>query len=194
MFAGPAADAALRARLNAEEAAAPGTLHARLAHVDPTTAARLAVRDRVRLVRALEVFELTGRRLSDWHAAQAKDPLPLRVVGLHVPRAALYRRLDARCAAMLDGGLLDEIRRLWARGYGPELPALRSIGYRELGAHLRGERGLDDALAAMQRATRQFAKRQLTWFRADPTIEWLPADTAVEAVAAGTVEKPSRPC
>jgi tRNA dimethylallyltransferase len=194
LFAGPAADAALRARLLAEEAAAPGTLHARLARVDPPTAARLAVRDRVRLVRALEVFERTGRPLSAWHAAQARDELPMRVVGLHVPRAALYARLDARAAAMLAAGLLDEIRALWARGYGPELPALRSIGYREMGAHLRGAMDRAAALAAMQRATRRFAKRQLTWFRADPSVEWLPAEEAAAALAAATVEKPSRPC
>jgi tRNA dimethylallyltransferase len=111
-----------------------------------------------------------------------------------VPRAALYARLDARAEAMLALGLLDEIRGLWDRGYGPELPALRSIGYRQMAAYLRGESDRGAALAAMQRATRQFAKRQLTWFRADATVEWLAADTAVEALAAGTVEKPSRPC
>jgi tRNA dimethylallyltransferase len=96
----------------------------------------------------------------------------MRVVGLDVPRAELYARLDARCEAMLAAGLLDEIRALWAAGYGPELPALRSIGYRQLGAHLRGEVDRPTALAAMQRATRQFAKRQLTWFRADPAVAW----------------------
>ena len=184
LFAGPPADAALRTELLAEEAAAPGALHARLSRVDPASAARLHARDRVRLVRALEVFQLTGRRLSDWHAAHraANDELAMRVVGLHVPRAALYARLDTRCEAMLAGGLLDEIRALWARGYGPELPALRSIGYRQMGAHLRGEVDLATALAAMQRATRQFAKRQVTWFRADPTVQWVAADTAVHAL------------
>lgn len=179
LFAGPAADAALRARLVAEEDAAPGALHARLAAVDPRTAARLAPRDRLRLVRALEVFELTGRPLSDWHAAQATEALPMRVLGLQVERGELYRRLDARCEAMLTAGLLDEIRGLWTRGYGPELPALRSIGYREMGAHLRGDMDRGAALAAMQRATRQFAKRQLTWFRADPTVAWTTPEAAL---------------
>ncbi|HSP95862.1 MAG TPA: tRNA (adenosine(37)-N6)-dimethylallyltransferase MiaA [Candidatus Dormibacteraeota bacterium] len=185
LFAGPPADAALRAQLLAEEAAAPGALHARLARVDAASAARLHARDRVRLVRALEVFELTGRRLSDWHAAHAAagGELAMRVVGLHVPRSALYARLDARCEAMLAAGLLDEIRALWARGHGPELPALRSIGYRQMGAHLRGEVELATALAAMQRATRQFAKRQVTWFRADPTVQWVAADAGARALA-----------
>lgn len=184
LFAGPPAAAALRARLLAEEAAAPGTLRARLAARDPVTAARLHPRDRVRIVRALEVLELTGRPLSAWHGqhAFAGGALAMRVIGLASEREALYARLDARCAAMLAAGLLDEIRALTARGYGPELPALRSIGYRQMGAHLRGECDLETALAAMRRATRQFAKRQLTWFRADPTVEWVAADTAAGAL------------
>lgn len=185
LFAGPAADPALRARLLAEEAAAPGVLYARLAAIDPATATRLAARDRVRVVRALEVFEVSGRRLSEWHAAHraAGGELAMRVVGLHVPRATLVARLDARCEAMLAGGLLAEVRALLARGYGPELPALGSIGYRQMAAHLRGALDLAAALAAMQRATRQLAKRQRTWFRADPTVEWLAADAAAERLA-----------
>jgi len=181
LFDGPPADATLRARLVAEDEAAPGAMHARLARADPATAARLHARDRVRVVRALEVLELTGRPLSAWHREHgfAGGELAMRVVGLDVPRAELYARLDARCEAMLAAGLLGEIRALWAAGYGPELPALRSIGYRQLGAHLRGEVDEPTALAAMQRATRQFAKRQLTWFRADPTVAWM---TPVDAL------------
>ncbi|MBX3027470.1 tRNA (adenosine(37)-N6)-dimethylallyltransferase MiaA [bacterium] len=185
LFPGPGADPALRARLIAEEEATPGALHARLTAVDPATAARLAARDRVRLVRALEVFETSGRPLSEWHAASraAASGLTMRLVGLRVPRAALYARLDARCEAMVAGGLLEEIRALWARGYPPELPALRSIGYRQMGAYLRGEAALAAALAAMQRATRQLAKRQMTWFRADPTVQWLAPGAAARLPA-----------
>jgi len=177
LFAGPRRDQALRARLAAEEEAAPGALHARLAAVDRAAAARLHANDRLRLIRALEVLELTGRPLSAWQAEHGfADALPMRVVGLRLDRAALYARLDARCSAMLAAGLPDEIRALRARGYGPDLPALRSIGYRELGAHLDGACDLPTALAAMQRATRNLAKRQLTWFRADATVEWVDAD------------------
>ncbi len=187
LFAGPSGDAALRARLTALEAATPGALHARLSAVDPASAARLHARDHLRLVRALEVYELTGRPLSVWHAEHraAGASLPMRVVGLHVPRAALHARLDARCQAMLDAGLLDEIRALQARGYGPHLPAMRSIGYRELGAYLRGEHDLPAALEAMRRATRQLAKRQMTWFRAEPDIEWMAAEAAERMIVAG---------
>ncbi len=177
--AGPPRDAALRERLAAAEDDAPGTLHARLAALDPTAAARLHQNDRSRLIRALEVWELTGRPLSAAQAAHGFNTpeMPMRVIGVTMDRARLYARLDARCRAMLDAGLLDEIRALWARGYGPDLAPLRSIGYRELGAHLRGECDLDTAVTAMQRATRQFAKRQLTWFRADPTVEWHDAES-----------------
>lgn len=186
LFAGPRRDAALRAELAALEDAAPGALHARLTAVDPISAARLHRRDRVRLIRALEVDHLTGRPLSDWQQEHGfrQPELPVRVVGLAMDRRRLYGRLDARCRAMIEQGLLDEIRALWAHGYGPDLAPLRSIGYRQLGAHLRGECDLATALADMQRATRRFAKRQLTWFRADPTVEWVDAERVkVEDVA-----------
>lgn len=176
----PGRDDALRARLAAVEDANPGTLYARLAAHDPASAARLHPRDRVRLVRALEVLELSGQPLSAWQAAHRRGvaaPLPMRVVGLTLPREALYARLDARAAAMLAAGLVDEVRALRAAGYGGTR-ALASIGYREVGRHLDGACTLAEALAAMQRATRQFAKRQLTWFRADPTVEWMDADAA----------------
>ena len=177
LFAGPPADPALRARLTAEDEAVPGSLHARLAQLDPDSAVRLHPNDRLRVIRALEVLEGTGRPLSAWHGAHrfAGDELPMRVVGLQVARADLYARLDARCAAMLDAGLLDEVRGLVAR-YDPTRPALQSIGYRQVAAHLRGECDLPAALEAMRRATRQFAKRQTTWFRAEPGIAWIDAD------------------
>jgi len=185
LFPGPPRDAALRAELEATEAAAPGALHARLAAVDPPAAARLPAGDRVRLVRALEVLALTGRPLSVWQAEHraAADLLPMRVVALRLERGALQARLDARCARMLDDGLLDEIRGLWGRGFGPALPALRSIGYREMGAYRRGTVTPEAALAAMRLATRQFAKRQGTWFRGEPGVEWLAADAALTTLS-----------
>jgi tRNA dimethylallyltransferase len=178
LAAAPPRDAALRARFAAVEDAEPGALHARLSAVDPITAARVHRHDRVRLIRALEVRELSGRPLSAWqaeHAFRAAE-IDCRVIGLAMERGALYARLDARCRHMIEHGLIDEVRALWQRGFGPDLPPLGSIGYREVGAHLRGECDLASALAAMQRATRQFAKRQLTWFRADPAVEWVDAE------------------
>jgi tRNA dimethylallyltransferase len=174
----PPRDARLRAQLAALEDGEPGALHARLTAVDPVAAARLHAHDRVRLIRALEVRELTGRPLSAWQAEHGfrSAELDCRMIGLEMPRRALYARLDTRCRTMLDHGLLEEVRGLWARGYGPQLAPLQSIGYREAGAHLRGECDLDAALAAMQRTTRRFAKRQRTWFRADPLVEWIDAE------------------
>jgi tRNA dimethylallyltransferase len=163
----PPADAALRAELNALEEQTPGALHARLAGCDAAAAARLHPHDRVRVIRALEVEALTGRPLSAWQAAHGfrTAELAVRVIGVAVDRAALYAALDARCERMLEAGLVDEVRALWARGYGPELAPLCD---------------LTSALRAMQRATRQFAKRQLTWFRRDPSVEWMPAEVLVE--------------
>jgi len=171
----PPRDPTLRRRLQDLEDAEPGALHRRLAGRDPAAAERLHPHDRVRLIRALEVGELTGTALSARQAAHGfrAAELECRVIGLATERAALYARLDARCRDMIAAGLVDEVRALWQRGFGPQLPPLRSIGYREIGAHLRGECDLEQAIAAMQRATRRFAKRQLTWFRADPTVQWI---------------------
>ena len=189
LFAGPRRDAELRGRLEALEVAEPGALHARLARVDPDAARRLHPHDRVRLIRALEVCELTGRPMSAWqaeHGFRAAE-IDCRMIGLALERKALYARIDARCRRMIDEGLVDELRGLYERGYSSDVPALGSIGYREIGRYVRGECDLDAAVADMARATRHFAKRQLTWFRADPTVEWLDAAAANAEDLAGSM-------
>lgn len=189
----PPRDAALRARLEALEDAECGALHRRLRTLDPAMAERLHPHDRARLIRALEVCELTGEPLSARQAAHGfrAAELDCRVIGLHLDRAVLDARLDARCRRMVDEGLIDEVRALWRRGYGSDLPPLQSIGYREIGAHLAGRCDLETAIAAMQRATRQFAKRQRTWFRADTNVEWIEAgEASVEAIV-GWAERKS---
>ncbi len=180
LFPGPPRDYAVRADLEAREVAAPGALHRDLAAVDPVCAARLHPNDRVRVIRALEVHRLTGVPLSTWQSRHAfrGDELPMRVVGLTLPRAQLYARLDARCRTMVEQGLIEEVRGLLDAGHSPQLPSLHSIGYREIIEYLRGATDLQQAIELMARATRRFAKRQLTWFRADPTLHWLEADTA----------------
>jgi len=185
LFPGPPRDPALRQRLAAAEAAAPGELHRRLAAVDTAAAARLHPHDLVRLTRALEVFELTGRPLSEWQDTHrfAAEAMPMAVIGLDLPRELLYTRLDRRCAEMLAGGMIAEVEGLWRAGYGPELPALHSIGYREVGRFLRGLCTLEEAREDMARATRRYAKRQLTWFRADPSVHWLDARAGAAARA-----------
>jgi tRNA dimethylallyltransferase len=130
--------------------------------------------DLVGVVRALAVAALSGRPLSAWQEEHAfrDGGLEALVLGCARPREELHARIAARCDAMLAGGLVEEIRGLWARGFGPALPALGSVGYREIGAHLAGACGWDDAVAAFHRATRRLAKRQRTWFAADPSIHW----------------------
>ena len=145
--------------------------HAALAEVDPEAAARLHPNDRFRVVRALEVYRLTGRPIGE---LQRTTPCPYRllVIGVGTPRTELYQRIDARVLAMLEAGFLEEVRGL-ADQWGQDLPLLSTLGYAEMGSHLRGERSLDEATALMAQHTRNFAKRQLTWFRADSRIRWL---------------------
>jgi tRNA dimethylallyltransferase len=152
---------------------------ARLAAADPAAAARIAPGDRQRLVRAWEVFAATGTALSDWMAtgAPAIAPDAWRGVALEPPRAALYARCDARLAAMVEAGALDEVGALAARGLDPALPAMKAVGVREFAAHLRGETTLAEAIAAAQQETRRYAKRQLTWMRGQ-MADWPRLDAA----------------
>jgi tRNA dimethylallyltransferase len=170
------ANPALRARLNAEaqELGAP-VLHARLAAADPQAAARIHPNDRVRIVRALEVLELTGIPISVQQAEDAarRKPRPSRKFGLTLPREALYRRIDRRVEAMIAAGLEEEVRRLLARGFSPALSPLQSLGYKEMVAYLQGACDFQTAVEAIKQDTRRFAKRQMTWFRADPEIVWV---------------------
>jgi len=150
------------------------TLHRRLAALDPPTAARVHPRDAVRIVRALEVGLVSGRRLSEWQAghrfaAGAYDPL---VIGLAWPVAPLEERITARARAMVDAGFLDEVRALASSGLAATAPGLQAVGYRELRACLEGRLDMRQALAATVRATHRFAKRQRTWFRREPGIVW----------------------
>ncbi|MBL8702320.1 MAG: tRNA (adenosine(37)-N6)-dimethylallyltransferase MiaA [Alphaproteobacteria bacterium] len=141
-------------------------LRARLAQRDPETAARLADGDRQRLVRAFAVLEATGRPLAAYQAAQARDGgVVADVILLAPPRALLCERIDRRCAAMLAQGALDEVAVLAAMALDPGLPAMKAVGVPGLLRYLAGAIGADEALRLFQTATRQYAKRQDTWFR-----------------------------
>ncbi len=165
----PPVDAAIRAAIRARlEAGGVAALHGELSRRDPATAARLNPADRIRIARALEVFEATGRAISDWH----RDGLPPLLEPAHVAkvflapeRAALYRRIDARFDAMLAAGALEEVRALHARRLDPLLPAMKAHGVPWLIRHLEGEMPLAAAAEAGKRDTRHYAKRQFTWFR-----------------------------
>ena len=175
-LAGTGGDPAIRAKLKREaDSAGPQGLHERLATLDPTTAARVHPHDLFRIIRALELLETTGRRPSEIRPG-LWDPPRLRVSAMLVlnrDRQELDRLIDERARTMWEGGLVEEVRRLLAAGYGPDLPAFRSLGYRQAVAYLQGRLLAGEALAAMQRATRQYARRQLIWFRREPAAEWV---------------------
>jgi tRNA dimethylallyltransferase len=172
----PAADAQLRRELEEQAVRIGGEeMLALLAEVDPDTAAGLHPNDLVRIVRSLEVYRQTGRPVSayrDEHGFGGRHYEPLKL-GLTAERQELYRRAEARVDRMLAMGLIDEVRSLLDAGYGPGLKSMRSIGYKEIAAYLRGDCSLDEAVRLMKRDTRRYAKRQLTWFRADHEIIWL---------------------
>ena len=172
----PEADSQVRAALDlvAQSTGWPA-LHAELAERDPVAASRIQPADAQRIQRALEVLQLTGERLSDLQQQSEPPPVKLaRFALVPVAREVLYQRINARFEDMMAAGLLDEVRALRARGdLDPDLPSLRAVGYRQLWSHLAGECGLEDAMAAARQATRNLAKRQLTWLRADPEIAWI---------------------
>ena len=176
LFAGPKRDPALRSELEQSIARhGPERLFKRLAEVDPDAAGRIHRRDRVRIVRALEVFHATGKPLGQWQREHgfAERRFDILGIGLERPRPELYARIDRRCEGMMAEGLLEEVRGLLDRGYGPHLRSMQSVGYRQAVQCLAGEMSAAEALSSMQQATRRLAKRQLTWFRADPTLQWM---------------------
>jgi tRNA dimethylallyltransferase len=167
----------LRARLEAEGA---GALHDRLTRLDPMAAAKIGPRNLRRLVRALEVWEVTGRTISDW---QTRRDVPYRVLrlGLTLPRPELHRRIGERIDRMIEAGLLDEVRALLAAGYPATLPAFQTMGYAEIIRVLAGEWSLAEARAQIAISTHRFVRHQETWFRRDPTIRWVDASDAAAA-------------
>jgi tRNA dimethylallyltransferase len=174
----PAIPPGVRERLN-QRLATEGlaSLQAELAGLDPAYYAQVDRANPARLVRALEVIAATGQPYSTFRKrAPAQRPYQVLTLGLDLPRAELYARIDARVDAMLAAGLLAEVQSLWAHRH---LNALQTVGYTELFAHLAGEGSLAEAVALVKQHTRQYAKRQLTWFRRDAATRWFhPSDWA----------------
>ncbi|MGB2670572.1 MAG: tRNA (adenosine(37)-N6)-dimethylallyltransferase MiaA [Candidatus Acidiferrum sp.] len=166
----------LRERLRASaEERAPGYLHRLLRRLDPETAAKIAPADEQKLIRAVEVCVLARRPISEVHRS-GRSPLEgwrALKIGLMPPREALYERIHARMDAMLLQGWMEEVRGLIASGLPDNAKPFDFIGYRELREVLRGEKKFEEARTMIQQATRRYAKRQITWFRKDPSIHWL---------------------
>jgi tRNA dimethylallyltransferase len=183
LFDAPPADLKLRAALLREAEGEGGrqALHARLVAQDPKTAATLSANDLVRVVRALEIASLTGRTVSALRSAQVKRSPRLIWLGLEPPREELYRRIDERTKELFATGLLEEARSLMERGL-EHSSAAGSLGFSQAFRHLKGELDLATAIAEAAQATRRYAKRQLTWFRANPQIRWMAWPPTVDEV------------
>ncbi|GAB4365940.1 MAG: tRNA (adenosine(37)-N6)-dimethylallyltransferase MiaA [Deltaproteobacteria bacterium] len=173
---------ALRDRWEREGGAA---MYERLRRTDPEAAARIRPADRLRVIRALEIAELTGEPASARRRAWRTEADPGRVLflALRIDRGLLYRKIDGRVEAMIRAGLVDEVRDLLSRGYGPDLRSMRALGYRHLLRHLLEGRSLDEAVREMKRDTRRYAKRQQTWLSAERGVRWIEAGSPVAPLA-----------
>lgn len=169
----PPADEAVRTRLKQEASdQGRGALHARLTQVDPAAAAKIPANNIQRLVRALEVYELTGKPISAFHAEQVREGPALDFIGIDPGREELVRRIEARCRRMLEDGMIEETQTLLERGVPETAPALTGLGYPRVIRLLKGEITKEDCLALLQQDSRQYAKRQMTWFRHQLPVQW----------------------
>ena len=174
-------DPALRAELEAlAQAIGPQAFHEQLAAVDQQAAGKIDPRNVRRVIRALEVYQKTGRPISE-HQRKSPPPCYVSMIGLTMPRERLYDRIDRRIERMLERGLVAEVKRLVEAGYGWDLPAMSGLGYRQIGQYLRGEVSLAEAVALLKKETRRFVRQQSTWFRLDDNrINWFDVGQGVE--------------
>lgn len=190
LFEAPPSDPRIRSRLKQEcQDMGVEALHKRLATCDPDTAQRLHPNDTYRIIRALEIFEATGRPLSQHHRNHKVTPPLFETlkIGLSLDREVLYDRINRRVDLMMEMGFGEEVRSLLDRGYGAHLKSMQSLGYRHMTDCLEGRLPMEEALRTMKRDTRRYAKRQMTWFGADPEIQWTDVghrDSVLETVQA----------
>jgi len=186
LFPGPEAHADIRERLE-RDAAELGldALHKRLSDADPRSGKRIHPADRVRIIRALEVLEVTGEPMSvHFDRQEEREPrYDALIIGLQREREEMYGRIDGRVDEMMEAGLVDEVERLREMGYGPELPSQHAIGYRQVHRMLDRRASREEAVELIKKETRRFAKRQITWFRKQQGLRWMPAEEADEVVA-----------
>jgi tRNA dimethylallyltransferase len=189
LFSGPERDEALRDRLTRLEHKRSGFLHRALRRLDSAAAARIHANDRHKLIRAIEVCLKAKTSISELFQTgrDALEGFRWLKLGLDPPRAALYQRLDERCRRMLEGGLIEETTSILGAALTSEIKPLESIGYKQVSELIKGELSFDQALEAMQIATRRYAKRQLTWFRKEPEMQWLSGFGTQDAVLGSAV-------
>ena len=176
LWSGPSANWELRNQLREEESKiGAGTLHRRLCLIDSEAARRINPADLLKIIRAIEVFEETGKPLSSFHAEHQFNDSPYDVIaiGLRRSRLDLYERIEKRIDAMLDSGFLEEVEGLLKQGYSSELSSMKGLGYRQIIGYFNREYDLLEAIRLFKRDTRRYAKRQLTWFNRDESIRWI---------------------
>lgn len=187
LFEGPGQNSELRQALEQRiESEGLASLYRELLRIDPSAASTIHPNDRLRTIRALEVYQSTGKRLSEWQKEHAFDEQPFNLIkiGLNRERGELYDLINRRSERMVEAGFLDEVRGLVAQGYSLSLKPLLSVGYRQMGQVVQGQQELPDALEEMKQETRHLAKRQLTWFRADREVRWFHPEQRPEIIEA----------
>ena len=183
LFPAPPADKHVREQLRKlETEKGKWHLHQQPAEVDPEAASRIHPNDTFRVIRALEVFRLTGKAISEHQRRHrfSDSAFTALKIGLIRDRQEIYRRIEVRVDSMIAASLEEEVRQLLSKGYAPSIKAFQSLGYKQMLGHIRGEITLDEAIRLIKVNTKRYAKRQLTWFRKDPEIQWftLPGQTA----------------
>ncbi len=193
----PPADPIVREALRQEaEEQGHDRLYAKLVDVDPVAAARLHPRDESKVIRALEVYQLSGRRMSEFQQEHgfAERPFAALMIGLNRDRDELYRRIEGRIDWQLAHGLIEETKQLLAQGYQRDSAAMKGLGYRQVAEHLVGEYDVAEMVRRFKRDTRHFSKRQMTWFRKEQGIQWLMIEESesVQHTATRVIEQVDR--
>lgn len=190
------ADPEIRKRLEGEaKSFGSGHLYEKLKKADPDAALKIHFNDTKRIIRALEVIELTGKPMSQ---AQTKNennlPYELVVIGLEMDRKKLYEKIEERVDQMLKAGLVDEVRNLIKEGYNDKLSSMQAIGYKEVAEHLRGKYSYEEMVNILKQNTRNFAKRQMTWFRRFKNVNWIDVEKLNASAIIGLVKKEGNLC
>lgn len=175
LFQGPRADFSFREQLKREiEVLGNNCVHDILKEVDPSAAIKIHPRDTMRIIRALEVYYITGKPLSKFHQEHNFSDTPYRVlkIGLKMNRETLNQKIDERADRMIAEGLINEVKSLLKKGYAPNLPAFKTLGYKHIFDYVLGDKDLDESISLIKRDTKRYAKRQITWFKQDREIYW----------------------
>lgn len=178
-FTNAVSDWELRAKYNRiAEKFGNGYLHEELKKVDLESYNRIHINDRKRIIRALEIYHITGKPMSYYYKKFREENKEYRLIflGLNMNRKRLYERINKRVDTMIEKGIIDEVKNLLSKGYSPSSIALQGLGYKEIIKYLEGEWSLEEAIHILKRDTRRFAKRQITWFRRDKRIRWFNKD------------------